>query len=194
MAMKGSDSTAENPTGDSKPASFKVGYGKPPVATRFVRGRSGNPLGRPKSHRGKVTLGGAMREPLMSDVTIAVDGRRRRMLRVEALVDALIASACAGNTSAARLALDLTHRFVPPDETIADLHEALKHGRKELTPREAFHRFSDEERARMSYESITSDMTEESLGRTKPEEGRADDDPSDDDASDGDPPAGSKGG
>jgi hypothetical protein len=135
-----------------------------------------------------VTLGGAMRELLMSDVTIAVDGRRRRMLRVEALVDALIASACAGNTNAARLALDLTNRFVPPNETIADMHQALKHGRKELTPQASFHRFSDEDRARMSYESITRDMVDEPPGRDKPEESQADGS-----ASDESPPAGSKG-
>ncbi|WP_395709399.1 DUF5681 domain-containing protein [Reyranella sp.] len=189
MTKKAKDGTAENPTGGGNPASFKVGYGKPPVATRFPRGRSGNPLGRPKSQRGKVTLRGAMRELLMSDVTVAVDGRRRTMLRIEALVDALIASAVAGNTGAARLALDLAHRFVPPDETIADMHQALTHGPKALTPQDSYNRYSDEERARMSYEWITRDMTDESLGPDKPEEGQADGNPSD-----GDPPAGSRGG
>lgn len=189
MTKKAKDGTAENPTGDRKPASVEVGYGKPPVATRFPRGRSGNPLGRPKSQRGKLTLGGAMRELLMSDVTVAVDGRRRRMLRVEALVDALIASACAGNTNAARLALDLTHRFVPPDETIADMHQALTHGPTAPAPQESFNRYSDEERARMSYDWITRDMSDESLRRDKPEER-----PADGSAADGEPPAASKGG
>jgi hypothetical protein len=30
---------------------YEVGYGKPPVATRFEHGRSGNPRGRPRGAR-----------------------------------------------------------------------------------------------------------------------------------------------
>jgi len=137
------------PGGGTGTAPYKVGYCRPPVATRFPRGTSGNPLGRPKRQRGKVTLAGAMRELLMSDVTVVVDGRRRRMLRIEALADTLIASAIEGNAGAARLALDLAHRFVPPDETIEGMHQGQK-------PADSF---TAEERRRMSYEWLTRDMT-----------------------------------
>jgi len=193
MTKGAREGTSTNQGGEDQAAPYKVGYGKPPVATRFPRGRSGNPLGRPRSPRDKVTLGGAMRELLMSDVTVAVDGRRRRMLRIEALVDTLIASAFAGNASAARLALDLTYRFVPPDETIADMHEALrqealKHGAPKST--DAWDYYSDEDRARMSYESLTSDMTPDLVSGGQPSDDSAPDDtPSDDSPSAGTPPA-----
>jgi hypothetical protein len=38
----------------SKPTSYKVGYGKPPTASRFKPGQSGNPKGRPKGARNKL--------------------------------------------------------------------------------------------------------------------------------------------
>lgn len=35
-------------------AGYEIGRGKPPVATRFTRGQSGNPSGRPKGARNKI--------------------------------------------------------------------------------------------------------------------------------------------
>jgi hypothetical protein len=177
MAKKAKDGPAERP---DIGRDYEVGYCKPPLATRFPRGTSGNPLGRPKPQRAKATFGGAMRELLMSDVTVIVDGRRRRMLRIEALADALIA--IAGNASAARLALDLAYKFVRPDETIADMHQALKHPPGASKSKDFF-TFTDEERARMSYESITRDMD------LPPDDGASVGGP----AADGNPPDGSRG-
>ena len=34
-----------------KKSDYEVGYGKPPRETRFVKGRSGNPRGRPRARR-----------------------------------------------------------------------------------------------------------------------------------------------
>ena len=36
---------------DSNGEEYKVGYGHPPIATRFQPGKSGNPRGRPKGRR-----------------------------------------------------------------------------------------------------------------------------------------------
>lgn len=41
--MRGAMTTTKN-----TPNGYAVGYGKPPVHTRFAKGQSGNPGGRPK--------------------------------------------------------------------------------------------------------------------------------------------------
>src|SRR5947209_10567851 len=41
-----SDKTKSDKSGKDKSAAYEVGYGKPPVHTRFRKGQSGNPGGR----------------------------------------------------------------------------------------------------------------------------------------------------
>ena len=48
--------------------SYEVGYGKPPAATRFVKGKSGNPRGRPKGARNQMP---ALNEERLRDIVIA---------------------------------------------------------------------------------------------------------------------------
>lgn len=78
------------------------GYGKPPVATRFAKGRSGNPKGRPKNRRHKVPYEAVLGQM----VTIREDGRERRVTAAEAFLLQLTQKGLAGDSAAARSSLD----------------------------------------------------------------------------------------
>jgi hypothetical protein len=79
----------------------EVGYGKPPSGTRFQKGRSGNPKGRPRNRRRDIpydTLLGQM-------VTVREDGRERRITAAEAFILQLTKKGLDGDGSSARAGL-----------------------------------------------------------------------------------------
>ena len=78
------------------------GYGKPPTATRFRTGRSGNPKGRPKNRHKSVPYDAVLGQM----VTIREDGRERRVTAAEAFLLQLTQKGLAGDSAAARDSLD----------------------------------------------------------------------------------------
>ena len=85
----------------AKPEREVVGYGKPPKSTRFQKGRSGNPRGRPRNRRRDVpydTLLGQM-------VTVREDGRERRVTAAEAFILQLTKKGLEGDSASARASL-----------------------------------------------------------------------------------------
>lgn len=85
---------------------YPVGYGRPPEHTRFQKGRSGNPAGRPK---GALDLGTLLEKALSETVAVKdAAGRRRRISKGEAAVTQLVTKAAAGaDPRATRLLFDL---------------------------------------------------------------------------------------
>ena len=64
---------------DHKP-DYKVGYKKPPLHTRFRKGQSGNPRGRPRGSKNFSTL---LTDALNEPVVVTEDGRRRKISKRE---------------------------------------------------------------------------------------------------------------
>jgi Family of unknown function (DUF5681) len=93
-----------------------VGYGKPPEATRFKPGKSGNPKGRPK---GSLNLATDLSAELGEQITVREGGRQHRISKQRALVKSLMAKALQGDVRATTAVLALYARVIsePEDES-----------------------------------------------------------------------------
>ena len=70
-----------------KTGDYEVGYGKPPRHTRFAKGQSGNPRGRPRGAKNFTTL---LEEALNEPVTVTENGGRRKVSKRQAIVTQLV--------------------------------------------------------------------------------------------------------
>jgi hypothetical protein len=85
-----------------KPDEYKVGYKKPPLHTRFRKGRSGNPRG-----RAPASLAELIGKALNRETVVTVDGKRCRISKREAIIVQLIDRSATADLRATKILLDI---------------------------------------------------------------------------------------
>ena len=85
-----------------------VGYGKPPEHSRFTKGTSGNPKGRPKGSKNFSTI---LAEATRQRIRVTINGKPRFITKAQAIALQLTNQASSGNLRAIRDYSQLQVRF-----------------------------------------------------------------------------------
>jgi hypothetical protein len=85
---------------DDHDKTYDVGYCNPPAHSRFRKGVSGNPKGRPK---GKLNLATVLERTLHEKVVINENGERKTVTKLEAALKQMVNKAASGDLAAMRL-------------------------------------------------------------------------------------------
>jgi hypothetical protein len=117
---KSSMAEDDQPVHEGESADSKVGYSRPPFATRFRPGYSGNPRGRPK---GSKSLDQVLRLALDRRVLDPRRGGRHTVRMIELIVEGLVLGAAKRDPRMVRLLLLLIDRYSPSDTPKLDAEE-----------------------------------------------------------------------
>ena len=129
--MTASDLNDKQAAGTSIDDPEPVGYKKPPRATRYKKGQSGNPKGRPK---GSHSLQQLIRQELAQRLTVTVAGKRRTVTKREAIAMTIVASGLKSDARAINTILQIEALAEPKGEQVnphspvkdSEVVEALK--------------------------------------------------------------------
>ena len=123
--------------GSDNEKTYEVGYGKPPVDTRFQKGKSGNPSGKLKKVSQPLDPGVILESIDNEEIVVNDNGRRKRMTKAEIQFRQLFTKAIRGDLRAARLIASMAAEYFAPEvrgaqelEVIGTTEAAQRFGRR----------------------------------------------------------------
>jgi hypothetical protein len=111
---------------ETKPPVYAVGYRRPPKASQFAAGKSGNPKGRPKGSR---SVGAVLQDIIQQKIVVTENGKTRRIPALEVMLRRLANDAMRSDAGAIKLLLSLIDRYAESTETTLHLGEMLAEDR-----------------------------------------------------------------
>jgi hypothetical protein len=94
----------------------EVGYREPPEATRFQKGKSGNPSGRLKRPDPDTDPGRVLQSIDNEEIVVMVGGKRKRMPKAEFHFQQLFTTSINGDLSIAGLIAKMALQYFGPEE------------------------------------------------------------------------------
>lgn len=91
---------------------YEVGYKKTPKHTRFRKGQSGNPNGRPKKSKNLKTV---LKEQMTEVIPVKKNGKQVELTKQEAIVMAMIHKALNGDRTTLFKSLELVLKVIGPE-------------------------------------------------------------------------------
>jgi hypothetical protein len=122
---------SDNPPVDERPDSgpkdrgYVVGYRRPPVATRFKKGQSGNPKGRPRARKG---LGDILHQALHKTVRVRQGDQVHTVPKIVAAIDVAVNQALKGDYRALFKLLEFSKKIgiaEPPRPRITEIRRII---------------------------------------------------------------------
>jgi hypothetical protein len=105
---------------------YVIGYRRPPKATRFTAGKSGNPKGRPKGSR---SVGAMLQGIIQQKIAVTENGKTRRIPALEVMLRRLVNDAMRSDPRALKLLLSLVDRYGDSPEAAVHLGDVLDEDR-----------------------------------------------------------------
>ena len=96
----------------------EVGFGRPPVQSRFQKGRSGNPAGRPPATK---TFERLIKRLLLEKVRITENGCPRTVVRLQVVFEQIVNRAVLGNSRFLKLLLE----YIPSVDVVLNHNRAI---------------------------------------------------------------------
>ncbi len=96
---------------------YEIGYRRPPPSRRFLKGKSGNPKGRPKGSNNFLKV---LEKELDQSIVVNENGKKKKITRLQAMVKRLVAGALQGEQRALLNLVEVLRRSGKFDEVEAD--------------------------------------------------------------------------
>jgi hypothetical protein len=119
----------KRPPTKGAPGDYEVGYGKPPLHTRFQPGQSGNPRGRPKGTKNLTT---DLQEELIEKIVVREGEQSKRVSKQRAVVKSLVARTLKGDGRAATLLMSTMLRLLDTGGGAPAVDEPLDADEREI--------------------------------------------------------------